>query len=102
MVTYQDGSEERIEFFASPPRYFRISYVRVVPDETVEAIFHSVVDAYEDFGDIPLVGVFDNPRTVVPRSAFHYRTSHPIVLEQRGALRAPRPSLRSGWLAYLR
>jgi hypothetical protein len=33
----------------------------------VETICHSVVDAYQYFGGMPLLGVFDNPRTIVTR-----------------------------------
>ena len=67
VVTYQDGTKERVRFFASQLRYSRMSRVRVVPDETVETICHSVADAYEYFGGMPLIGVFDNPRTIVTK-----------------------------------
>ena len=66
-VRYQDGTEERIRFFASQLRYSRMVRVLVVPNETVETICHSVVDAYEYFGGMPLIGVFDNPRTIVTK-----------------------------------
>lgn len=65
VVTYQDGTKERVKFFASQLRYSRAMRVRVVPDETTETICHSVVDAYAYFGGMPLIGVFDNPRTIV-------------------------------------
>lgn len=64
-VRYEDGSRELIRFFASQLRYSRMMRVRLVPDEKVETICHSVVDAYKYFGGMPLLGVFDNPRTIV-------------------------------------
>ena len=42
VVEYQDGTKERIRFFASQLRYSRAEHVRIVPDETVETICYSV------------------------------------------------------------
>lgn len=64
-VRYEDGSRERIQFFVSQLRYSRMVRVRLVADQKVETICHSLVDAYQFFGGMPLVGVFDNPRTIV-------------------------------------
>lgn len=66
-VRYEDGARELIKFFASQLRFSRLVRVRLVPDETVETICHSVVDAYQYFGGMPLLGVFDNPRTIVTK-----------------------------------
>ncbi|WP_145203441.1 transposase [Planctomycetes bacterium Poly30] len=67
VVEYQDGTRERIRFFASQLRYSRTVRVRVVPDETVETICYSVFEAYDYFGGMPLIGVFDNSRTIVTK-----------------------------------
>lgn len=66
-VRYEDGSREVIKFFASQLRFSRLVRVRLVPDEKVETICHSVVDAYQYFGGMPLLGVFDNPATIVTK-----------------------------------
>ena len=65
VVTYLDGTKERIRFFASRLKYSRIIRLRVVFNETTETICHSLVDAFEYFGGVPLISVFDNPKTIV-------------------------------------
>lgn len=62
---YEDGTRERIKFFASRLKYSRLVRVRIVPDETTETVCHSLVDAFGYFGGMPLLAVFDNPRTIV-------------------------------------
>jgi transposase len=64
-VCYLDGSQERIRFFASRLKYSRWSEVRLVPDERVEALVRSLLGSFESWGGVPLVAVFDNPKTVV-------------------------------------
>jgi len=64
-VRYVSGPSERIRFFASRLKYSRWMDVRVVPDERVEALVRSLLLAFESFGGVPLVAVFDNPKTVV-------------------------------------
>jgi transposase len=64
-VRYQDDSREQLHFFASVLKFSRLRRVRVVPDETTESVCHSLADAFAYFGGVPLVSVFDNPRTIV-------------------------------------
>ena len=64
-VRYLSGGSERIRFFASRLKYSRWMDVRVVPDEKVEALVRSLLLAFDAFGGVPLVAVFDNPKTVV-------------------------------------
>lgn len=63
-VTYQDGTEEKVHFFASRLKYSRWVEVSLVPDERVETLVRAVVDHLAAFGGIPLVAVFDRPKTV--------------------------------------
>lgn len=63
-VTFLDGQKLRVHFFASRLKYSRMAAVSLVPDETVESLARSVVAHYESFGGVPLVGVFDRPKTV--------------------------------------
>ena len=63
-VRYLDGSVERIHFFASRLKYSRWVDARVVADERIEALVRSLLGGFAAFGGIPLVAVFDNPRTV--------------------------------------
>ena len=63
-VRYQNGTEEVVHFFASRLKYSRWAEVTLVPDEQVEALVRALVDHVAAFGGIPLVAVFDRPKTV--------------------------------------
>lgn len=74
VVTYADGGRERVRFFASRLKYSRMTRVLLVEDEVTETVCRGVVDAYSYFGGMPLIGVFDNPRTIVlERKGKHVR-----------------------------
>jgi transposase len=64
-VRYLDGTIEKIRFFASRLKYSRWMDVRLVADEAVESLVRSMLGAFEAWGGVPLVAVFDNPKTVV-------------------------------------
>ena len=64
-VRYEDGSEEILHFFASRLKWSRWAYVELVPNEQVEALARALLNAFASFGGVPLVAVFDNPKTVV-------------------------------------
>jgi len=64
-VTYLSGGKERIHFFASKLKYSRWCHVVLVPNEKVESVVRPLLSAFEAFGGVPLVGVFDNPKTIV-------------------------------------
>ena len=66
-VRYQDGTEEVVHFFASRLKYSRWAEVTLVPDEQVESLVRALVDHLAAFGGIPLVAVFDRPKTVALR-----------------------------------
>ena len=64
-VRYADGSQERLHFFASRLKYSRWVEVRLVSDERVESLVRALLDSFAAWGGIPLVAVFDNPKTIV-------------------------------------
>lgn len=64
-VRYLDGTQERVHFFVSRLKYSRWVDVRVVENEGVESLVRSLLAGFESFGGVPLVAVFDNPKTVV-------------------------------------
>lgn len=66
-VRYDDGREEVLHFFASRLKYSRFVHVRVVCNERVEPLVRALLEAFEVFGGVPLVSVFDNPKTIVIR-----------------------------------
>jgi transposase len=61
-VTYQDGREGKVHFFASRLKYSRWVEVSLVPDERVETLV--LVEHLAAFDGIPLVTVFDRPKTI--------------------------------------
>lgn len=65
VVRYLDGTQERLHFFVSRLKYSRWVDVRVVENEGVESLVRSLLAGFESFGGVPLVAVFDNPKTVV-------------------------------------
>ncbi len=64
-ITYRSGITEKIVFFASRLKYSRFVHVVVVPDQREEALARSLVESFAMFEGVPLVAVFDNPKTVV-------------------------------------
>jgi transposase len=63
-VRFMDGTTRRIHFFASRLKYSRWVEVTIVPDERVETLVRRLVDHFAGFGGVPLLAVFDRPKTV--------------------------------------
>jgi hypothetical protein len=63
-VKFVDGSQKRIHFFASRLKYSRWVEVTIVADERVETLVRTLVDHFTAFGGVPLLAVFDRPKTV--------------------------------------
>jgi transposase len=65
-LKYTDtGETEVVHFFASRLKYSRLSRVLLLPDEKLERLCFALVDAFNFFGGLPLISVFDNPKTLV-------------------------------------
>lgn len=64
-VRFVDGRRKRIVFFASRLKYSRWVQVTIVPDQQVESLVRTLVEHFEAIGGVPLVAVFDRPKTVV-------------------------------------
>jgi len=64
-VRYTGGAVERVRFFASRLKWSRMVDVVLVPDEREETLIRGLLAAFEVFGGVPLVTVWDNPKTVV-------------------------------------
>ena len=67
VVKYTSGESEKIHFFAARLKYSRFAYVEVVADQKVESLVRALTRSFSAFGGVPLVAVFDNPKTVVLR-----------------------------------
>jgi hypothetical protein len=59
------GRRELVHFFASRLKWSRFVHVVLVPDEREETLIRALLAALEAFDGVPLVTVWDNPRTVV-------------------------------------
>jgi transposase len=66
-VTFVDGRKKRIHFFASRLKYSRFVAVTPVDDERVETIVRCLARDFVAFGGLPLMAVFDRPRTIVQK-----------------------------------
>jgi transposase len=64
-VRYTTGRVERVRFFASRLKWSRVVHVTLVPDEREESLIRGLLAALAAFGGVPLVTVWDNPKTVV-------------------------------------
>lgn len=63
-VCYADGSREKLVFFASRLKYSRWVEVSVVRNQRAETLVRTLVDHFCAMGGIPLLAVFDRPKTV--------------------------------------
>jgi transposase len=63
-VRFLNGTKKRVHFFASRLKYSRWAEVSLVPDEQVETLVRAMVDHFAAMGGIPLLAVFDRPKTV--------------------------------------
>ena len=67
-VRFVDGSRKRVHFFASRLKYSRFVAVSLVENERVETLVRTLVRHFVSFGGVPLLAVFDRPRTIVTKS----------------------------------
>ena len=63
-VRFVDGERQRVHFFASRLKYSRWVQVTLVPDQRVESVLRPLVEHFGAFGGVPLVCVFDRPKTI--------------------------------------
>jgi hypothetical protein len=67
-VTFVDGHKKRVHFFASRLKFSRFARVTLVEDERVETIVRCLARDFVAFGGLPLMAVFDRPKTIVRKS----------------------------------
>lgn len=63
-VAFPDGRREKRVLFVGRLKYSRHVHIEVVPDQTAETLVRGVVSCLEAWGCVPLIWVFDNPKTV--------------------------------------
>lgn len=67
-VRFVDESKKRVHFFASRLKYSRFVAVSIVANETTETLVRTLARHFVAFGGVPLLAVFDRPRTIVTKS----------------------------------
>jgi transposase len=63
-VRFLDGSKRRFHFFASRLKFSRWTEVSLVTDERAESLVRALVDHFAAWGGLPLLAVFDRPKTI--------------------------------------
>jgi transposase len=63
-VRFLNGTTKRVHFFGSRLKYSRRTEVSLVPNEQVEALVRTMVEHFDVMGGIPLLAVFDRPKTI--------------------------------------
>jgi transposase len=63
-VRFVGGAQRRVHFFASRLKYSRWSEVTLVADQRTETLVRAMVDHFAAIGGVPLLAVFDRPKTV--------------------------------------
>lgn len=66
-VRFVDGRKKRVHFFASRLKYSRFARVTLVENERVETILRCLARDFVAFGGLPLMAVFDRPKTIVKK-----------------------------------
>ena len=63
-VRFVNGTRKRVHFFGSRLKYSRWTEVSLVPNQQVETLVRVMVDHFAAIGGIPLLAVFDRPKTI--------------------------------------
>lgn len=63
-VRFRNDTVRRIHFFASRLKYSRDVRVTIVENQQVESIVRPMIKHFEAWGGVPLLAVFDRPKTV--------------------------------------
>lgn len=66
-VRFVDGRKRRVHFFASRLKFSRYVAVTLVQNERVETIVRCLARDFTVFGGLPLMAVFDRPRTIIKK-----------------------------------
>ncbi len=64
-VRFVSGAKKRVHFFASRLKYSRHVEVTLVDNEQTETIVRTLVEHIDRLEGVPLVAVFDQPKTIV-------------------------------------
>jgi transposase len=108
-VRFVDGRRKRVHFFASRLKYSRFVAVTLVDNERVETVVRCVARDFVAFGGLPLMAVFDRPKTIVVkggrgRAVEHWNATFAQAMVEIGVsveLCAPRSGNQKGTVERL-
>ena len=63
-VIFLNGTQQTVRFFATRLKYSRWAVVTIVSDQKVETLVRTMVEHFVLIGGIPLLAVFDRPKTI--------------------------------------
>lgn len=63
-ITFINGEQRLIRFFASRLKWSRWAIVTLVSDQSAETLVRTLLDHFVAFGGMPLCATFDRPRTI--------------------------------------
>lgn len=63
-VSFNRGARRKVHFFASRLKYSRHVQVTIVPNQQVETLVRTLVEHFAAMGGVPLLAVFDRPKTI--------------------------------------
>ena len=67
-VAWTAGGRQKVVCFASLLKHSRHAVVTPVADQRVENLVRTLAEHFERFGGLPLMAVFDRPRTIVAQA----------------------------------
>lgn len=78
-IRFRNGHSRKVIAFVGRLKYSRHVHVEIVPDMTAESLIRAVVGCLEAWGRVPLIWVFDNPKTVRISKAGEPVKLHPYL-----------------------
>lgn len=78
-IRFRNGHSRKVIVFVGRLKYSRHVHVEVVPDQKAETLVRAVVACLEVWGCVPLIWVFDNPKTVRVSKAGEAVVLHPYL-----------------------
>jgi len=76
---FANGFSRKVVIFVGRLKYSRHVHVEIVPDQKAETLVRAVVSCLEAWGCVPLIWVFDNPKTVRTSKAGEPIVLHPYL-----------------------